>query len=147
MTYLGYTTKAIECYPLSAAGPTIVSSATAWAWPASWTELVPVNTIAVDFVITHFIALEFPTGSVDARHQTLFQIGTGTAGAEVVIASIPVTWLIDSAVGHLSPWIFTLAVPRKVTANLRVAIRVTDEMAVAYTYGGCKIMYIRLPYV
>lgn len=147
MPYLGYTTKEIECYPLAAPGPTIVSSATAWAWPAAWTELVPVNTIAVDFVITHFISLEFPTGSTDVRHQTLFQIGTGTAGAEVVVASIPVTWLIDSGVGHLSPWMFPLVVPRQVIANKRVAIRVTDEMAVAYTYGGCKIMFIRLPFV
>lgn len=147
MAYLGYTTKEIECYPILAAGPTVVSTAVAWTWPASYTQLVPVNTIAVDFVITHFVTLEFPTASLDARHQTLFQIATGTAGAEVNIASIPVTWLIDSLVGHLSPWIFPLVVPAYVVANKRVAIRVTDEMAVAYTYGGCKIMYIRMPYV
>lgn len=147
MAYLGYTTKEIKCYPLLAAGPTVASVATAWTWPASWTQLVPVNTITSNFVIVGFVALEFPTASVDSRHSTLFQIGTGTAGAEVVIASISVTWLIDSLVGHLSPWVFCLPVPRYVTANLRVAIRVTDEMAVAYTYGGCKIMYIELPYV
>ena len=147
MPYEGYTTKEIECYPLAAAGPTVVSSATAWAWPASWTELVPVNTITAAFAIIGFTALEFPTGSIDARHQTLFQIGTGAAGSEVVVASIPVSWYIDSAVGHCSPWVFPLAVPRYAAANLRVAIRVTDEMAVAYTYGGCKIMYIKLPYV
>lgn len=147
MAYDGYTTKEIECYPLLAAGPTCASVATAWTWPASWTELVPVNTITSNFVIVAFVALEFPTGSTDTRHQTLFQIGTGSAGSEVAIASIPVTWLIDSTVGHLSPWVFPLAIPRYVAANLRVAIRVTDEMAVAYTYGGCKIMYIRMPYV
>ena len=147
MAYEGYTTKEIKCYPLAAAGPTIVSSATAWAWPAAWTELVPVNTIASNFVIISFTSLEFPTASLDARHQTLFQIGTGAAASEVAVVSIPVSWYIDSGVGHCSPWVFPIVVPRYVALNTRVAIRVTDEMAVAYTYGGCKIMYIELTYV
>lgn len=144
--YAGYTTKDVECYPLAAAGPTVASLVTAWAWNSTWTQLVPVSTIAVDFVITHFIALEDPVAAVDARHQVVFQIGTGTAGSEVVRASIPVTYLIDSAVGHLAPWIFPLAIPRQIAANSRVAIRVTDSIAAIRTYGGCKIVYIRLPY-
>jgi len=147
MAYLGYTTKEIECYPLAAAGPNVVSSGVAWGWPAAWTELVPVNQIAVDFVITHFISLEFPTAATDVRHQTLFQIGTGLAGFEVLRVSIPVTWYIDSGVGHCAPWVFCLPIPRQIDANSRVAIRVTGEIALAATYGGCKIMYIRLPYV
>jgi len=146
MAYNGYTTKEIKCYPVLAAGPTIVSSATGWTWPASWTELVPASTITSNFAIIGLTALEFPTASTDARHQTIIQIGTGAAISEVVIASIPISWYIDSGVGHCSPWIFPLVIPRYVVANLRVAIRCTDEMAVAYTYGGVKIMYVELPY-
>jgi len=146
MSYLGYTTKNIECYPLAASGPTVASPATAWAW-GSWVEIVPANTITSDFVITHLIALEDPaTPAVDTRIQTVFQLGIGDAGSEVVIISIPVTFLIDSKVGHVAPWIIPLPVPRKVAANSRVAIRVTDSVATAFTYGGCKIVYIKLNY-
>jgi len=145
MSFLGYTTKDIKCYPLAASGPTVASPATAWAW-GSWVELVPANAITVDFVITHLIALEDPVAAVDVRHQAVFQIGIGSAGAEVAIISIPVTYLIDSAVGHLAPWVFPLPAPRKVNANSRVAVRVTDSIAAVRTYGGCKIVYIELPY-
>ena len=145
MSFLGYTTKDVECYPLAASGPTVASPATAWTW-GSWVEIVPGNTMTVDFVITHFVALEFPTAAVDTRHQTVFQLGVGAAGSEVAIISIPVTWLIDSAVGHLAPWIFPLPTPRKITANSRVAIRVAHSAAVASTFGGCKIVYVKLPY-
>lgn len=145
MSFLGYTTKNVECYPLAASGPTCASPATAWTW-GTWVELVPINTITVDFVITHLVALEDPVAALDTRHQTVFQLGIGTAGSEVVIASIAVTWLIDSAAGHLAPWSFPLPVPRKVAANSRVAIRCTDSIAAIRTYGGCKIIYVRLPY-
>ena len=146
MPFEGYTTKDVECYPLLASGPTPASGATAWAW-GSWLELVPVNTIASNFVITHLVALEDPVAAIDTRHQAVFQLATGLAGSEVVIASIPVTYLIDSAVGHLAPWIFPLPAPRYVAANARISIRCTDSIASARTYGGCKIVYIKLPYI
>jgi len=145
MSYLGYTTKNIKCYPLAASGPTVASPATAWQW-GSWVELVPAGTITVDFVITHFVLLEDPVAAVDARHQAVFELGVGASGSEVAIIDIPVTYLIDSAVGHLAPWIIPLPVPRKVNANSRVAIRCTDSIAAIRTYGGVKIVYIELPY-
>jgi len=145
MSFLGYTTKDIKCYPNAAAGPTIASPATAWAW-SGWTELVPADTITSDFVITHVVLLEDPVAAVDTRHQMVIELGVGGAGSEDTIVSIPVTYLIDSAVGHTAPWVIPLPVPRKVSANSRVSIRVTDSVAAARTYGGVKIVYIELPY-
>jgi len=142
-----YTTDLIKCYPYLATGVSPVSSSAAWNWPASWTELVPVNTITFDFDICAINWLYPPaeTTALDTRYQGVIQIGVGGAGAEASIISVPVTFLIDTKAEHVpSKQICTLPIPRRVPANSRVAVRVTDSLAAALTWGPIKIQYVEI---
>ena len=141
-----YTTSLVKSYPYLATGVNITSSVTAWTWPASWTELVPANAITNVIDINAITCIE-PVAegtSLDVTYQGVIQIGKGTAGAEVSIISIPVTFLIDTKAEHIPfKMIFTLPIPVRVAANTRIAIRVTDSLAGALTWGPIKIQYIK----
>lgn len=97
-------------------------------------------------MVTHLVALEDPVAAVDTRQQVVFQLGVGSPASEVPIVSIPVTYYIDSAVGHLAPWVFPLPSPRFVSGLSRVAIRCTDNISAIRSYGPVKIVYNPLPY-
>jgi len=77
------------------------------------------------------------------RYEGVIQLGTGPAGSETPIISLPVTFLADTFVDHLPEKnIYPLPIPRRVPANTRVAVRVADSGAVALTWGPIKIRYI-----
>jgi len=135
----GYTTSDIKCYPLAASGPTIGSGASAWTF-GSWVEVVPANTITVDFSLLAVICFIDPAAAIDVRHEGLLEIGIGAAGSEVTIVQVPFSYFIDSAAGHCMEQVIEIY-PRKIPANSRVALRIADDVASALTYGGCKIQY------
>jgi len=136
-----YTTKEILCYPLAAAGAYATSSTTAWAW-GSWAELVPANTITSDFIILGiYVHIEKKL----ATYHFQVQIGKGSAGAETSIATVAGHWYYASTAGFaVRKRYFPLPIPIKVSANERIAVRVTDEAAAAYAYR-VSINYIELP--
>ena len=142
-----YTTDPIKCYPYLAAGIQPQSTANAWEWGA-WLQLVPVDTITSAFDICAINWLKpMAEGTVlDTRYEGVIQIGTGGVGAEVSIISLPVSFLIDTKAEHVpSKQISTLPVPRRVSANTRVAVRVTDSLAGVLTWGPVKIGYVSQP--
>lgn len=138
---LGYTNIEVKCYPLASSGPTIASGATAWAF-GSWVEVVPVNTITVDFMLYAVVCFIAPTAAIDVRHEGLLEVGIGASESEVTIVQIPFDYFIDTAAGHCMEQLISLMPPLKVPANSRVALRIADDVASALTYGGCKIQYV-----
>lgn len=139
--HLTYTTKAAKLYPLAAEPVSCSSSATAWAW-GSWAELVPVDTITSDFIITAVVII---VASETTTRDWVCQIGIGAAGAEAAIIDVAGKWAYATTVGlFIASATFVLPVPIKITANTRVAVRATDDTASALNYNA-KIQYIELP--
>lgn len=136
------TTLTYKAYPAAAAGISRASSgSTAWS-PSAYTELVPVNTITSTFYIAG-ITLMYPnTAAVDVTQEVEIDIATGSAGSEVIIATIPFSYRIDSAVGHQASIFIPLAEPKEVAANTRLSVRVKQSLATtSITFSGIKIMY------
>ena len=139
---MGSTTNRYLAYPNTVAGKSLVSSATAWTF-GSYVELVPVNTITVDFYIVGFVWLTFPTAAVDVTVETLFEVATGLAASEVLAVQFPSTWRIDSAAGHMPLPQIILPEPKLIAANTRLSARVANTGTVAFTYAGFKLLYQR----
>jgi len=136
------TTATYKAYPAAAAGISRASSgSTAWS-NSAYTELVPVSTITSTFYIAG-ITLMYPnTAAVDTTHEFEIDIATGSAASEVVIMTIPLSYRIDSAVGHHATIFVPFPEPREVAANTRLSVRVRQALATtSITYSGIKIMY------
>lgn len=136
------TTATYKCYPSAAAGISRASSgSTAWS-NSAYTEVVPASTITSTFYIAG-ITLMYPnTAGVDTTQEVELDLATGSGGSETVIITIPLSYRIDSAVGHHSVIWIPLAEPREVAANSRVAVRVRQSLATtSITFSGIKIAY------
>ena len=143
--YAGYTTKEIKCYPLAAAGASVSTKTTAWAW-TNWTEIVPADTIPSDFIILALVtSFGTPCQSADTLNQCLFQIGVGASGAEVPIASLPANIIPDTQAGYPPLLLLPLIIPVKVPANSRISFRVATSYTTSRKCNGTKIVYIELP--
>ena len=83
------TTRAYKCYPAAAAGVSLTASATAWANPASWTQIVPVSTITSTFYIAALTWMWWtPLAATDTTYELELEIGTGAASSETSIIII-----------------------------------------------------------
>jgi hypothetical protein len=136
------TTLTYKCYPTAAAGISKASGGGA-AWSNStYIEVVPVSTITATFYLTGICFMYSNNPSVDVSHEVEFDIATGAASSEVIIATIPFVFRIDSSVGHHPmPWI-PIVEPKEVAANTRLSLRVRQSLATtAVTYNGIKLFY------
>jgi hypothetical protein len=130
----------IDAFPADAAGITPTSAASVWGF-GLWTQLTTgfafdIYIISLSFQITNIPAL-------DTTVEQLFEIGIGTAGAEVTEVQVPYNVRNDTQVGYYltTPEHIFLPEPIEITAGNRIAVRVADSLATAITYNGVKIMY------
>jgi hypothetical protein len=130
----------IDAFPADAAGITPTSAASVWGF-GLWTELTTgfafdIYIISLSFQITNIPAL-------DTTVEQLFEIGIGTAGAEITEVQVPYNVRNDTQVGYYltRPEHIFLPEPIEITAGNRIAVRVADSLVTAITYNGVKIMY------
>jgi len=130
----------INAFPADAAGITPTSAASVWGF-GLWTELTTgfafdIYIISLSFQITNIPAL-------DTTVEQLFEIGIGTAGAEITEVQVPYNVRNDTQVGYYltRPEHIFLPEPIEITAGNRIAVKVADSLATAITYNGVKIMY------
>lgn len=133
--------------PASSAGLTPASSASSWAF-GSWVEA---SSSLSTGIIVYGIEFAIPTSpaAADTTYEQLFEIGTGSGGAETTKIQIPFSYRADTitsasnGLGYWMPRVFRAYLPEPVVINLgtRVAVRATDSIASAITYRGVKILY------
>lgn len=130
----------IESLPADATGITPTSGASAWGF-GLWTELTSATTTDIYVISLVFQITNIP--ALDTTVEQLFEIGIGTAGAEVTDIQIPYNVRNDTQVGYYltRPDHIFLPEPVLITSGTRIAIRVADSLATAITYQGVKIMY------
>jgi hypothetical protein len=133
--------------PAAAIGLAPVSGASAWAF-GSWVELS--SGLSTGVYITGFsYQIQTSPAAADTVYEQLFEIGTGAGGAESTKLQIPTSYRADtitSANNGLGYWMLKeqyvfFPEPYYIPAGTRVAIRVTDSIASALTYGGVKVFY------
>lgn len=136
------TTATYRAYPAAANGISLASSgSTAWS-NSAYTELVPASTITSTFYIAGITLMYSNNAAVDTSHEVEIDIATGAASSEVVIATIPFVFRMDTAEGHHPVIFIPLSEPREVAANTRLSVRVRQSLATTtVTYDGIKIMY------
>lgn len=133
--------------PAAAAGLAPASSASAWAF-GSWVEA---SSSLSTGIIIYGIEFAIPTSpaAADTTYQQLFEIGTGASSSEVTKIQIPFSYRADTitsasnGLGYWMPRVFRSYLPEPIRVDLgtRVAVRATDSIASAITYGGVKILY------
>ena len=133
--------------PSTATGLTPASGSTAWTF-GSWVEVI--NSTGTDILLTGLtFQMQTSPAVADTTYEQLFEIGTGASSSEVTKVQIPYSYRADSITSannglgywHIRPVTFYLSEPFYVTAGTRVAVRVTDDIASAITYGGVKLLY------
>lgn len=121
------------------------SPASAWT-AGSYVELLPAGW-PFDIALGD-LEFEGPAApTLATTFEVLFEIATGAAGSETVIAQIPWTFRNVTAVGYLrGDPINLIGLPEPITiaANTRVAVRVSDSHTAALTYTGVKAMFREL---
>lgn len=128
-------------YPILAAGPTRVTSTTAWVFTA-YVEIVPASTITTTFAIEGITFMNSPLETATAAaYSTLISIGKGAASSETEIIQIPMSWRWMTAAGYPNMTDIDLPEGIEVAANTRIAVRVASNEAAARTFGGFKIKY------
>ena len=122
-------TGVARVHPNLGAAIALAATTVAYGYPSSYTEIVPVNIITVDFQIYGFNFLG------DAAVDYQIDIATGAAASEVS------QWEDTDDVQTAGTWgSFNLEVPIYVAANTRVAARIASEGVVADT-GELKLRY------
>lgn len=130
----------IESLPADATGIAPTSGASAWGF-GLWTELTSATTTDIYVISLVFQITNIP--ALDTTVEQLFEIGIGTAGAEVTDIQIPYNVRNDTQVGYYltRPDHIFLPEPVLIPEGTRIAVRVADSLATAITYQGVKIMY------
>lgn len=130
-----YTTKALKVHPDNVAPVLLVSSGTAWTY-GSYVEIVPANTIASDIII---IGMKI-TRDVATTGEWQVKLASGVAGSEIAVMDFVGDSEDDTNAGSIS---FT-PIPVKVSANVRLSAKVSDEETITRNYR-VKILYHELP--
>lgn len=136
------TTMRVLAYPALANGISLTASATAWTWPASYTQIVPVDTITSTFYIVGATFSLAANPTVDIRLAMNLSLGKGAAASETEIVQFSAAYFHDSN-GHsgVDNFFMDLPEPVEVAANTRIAGRVAHSEAIARVYSHVKIMY------
>lgn len=137
------TTDRYLVYPAAAAGISRASSGgAAWSFSA-YTELVPVSTITSAFEVVGLIAVPHtPVAAADITYETLIELATGAAAAEVLICQFPMAMRADTLVGPVNTHLWTLPNPKSVAANTRLSVRIAQSLATtSQTVTGIKLLY------
>ena len=137
------TTNRYLSYPAAAAGISRASSgSTAWSFSA-YTEVVPVSTITSTFYLAGVTwAWHTPAAVADTTYEVLFEIATGAASSEVLIAQWGSSFRADTLVGYVPSNYVFFPEPKQVAANTRLSIRVAQSLATtSQTYNGIKLLY------
>lgn len=137
------TTLRYLAYPAAAAGISRASSGgAAWSWSA-YTEVVPASTITASFNLAGFTwCWHTPAAGADTTYQVLFDIASGGAGSEVLVAQVPCSFRGDTLVGYVPSNIIIFPEPVVIPANTRLSVRVAQSLATtSQTYTGIKILY------
>ena len=141
----GYVTAEVKAYPLAAAGPTVLTAATVWGFGA-WVEVMPADTVAVDFELAAVVSLIEPVALLGTRLEGLLEVGIGASGSETTIVQLPFDWYYGTAAGHCMEQYIPLTPPRKIPANSRIALRAaftnSPTSPFTATFGGCKVHYV-----
>lgn len=137
------TTDRYLAYPAAAAGIVKASGGgAAWAF-STYIEVVPVSTITATFYLSGFTwCWHTPPALADTTYEVLFEIASGLAGSEVLVAQIPGSYRGDTLVGYVPSNFVVLPEPKQIAANTRLSVRVAQSLATTvYTYSGIKIGY------
>jgi hypothetical protein len=131
-----------KCYPSAAAGISKASSGGA-AWSNStYVQVVPASTITTAFYIAALTLMYSNNAAVDVSHEVEIDIATGAASSEVVVATVPFVFRIDTAAGHQPVIFLPLVNPLTIAANARISARIRQSLATTVvTYNGIKIFY------
>src|SRR5262245_23525009 len=138
------TTGTYKCHPSAAAGASRASSGgAAWSNSAYTDIIAAASSLANAVEITALCVMYSNNAAVDTTVEVELDLATGTAGAETVVATIPWTFRIDSALGHQPTLFFVFSAPPALPASTRLAVRVRQSLATTtITYNGIKILYL-----
>lgn len=137
------TTNRYLSYPAAAAGISRASSGgAAWSFSA-YTEIVPVNTITATYNLAGLSWMyHTPAAAADVTYEVLFEIATGLAAAEVLIAQVAGSFRGDTLVGYVPEGRVIFPEPKVVAANTRLSVRIAQSLATtSNTITGFKILY------
>lgn len=109
---LEYTTSVQKTYPAAANCINVTPNASSFVY-SSWVEIIPVNTITVDFAITGIAYFQGTTGV-----EFSVAIGTGAAASETQVHELSgMVW------NGAEQQVLEARVPLQITANSRVSLR------------------------
>lgn len=137
------TTKRYLSYPAAAAGISRASSGgAAWSFSA-YTEIVPVNTITVDYNLVGLTwAWHTPIAAADVTYEWIIEIASDSAGSPVLVAQIPSSIRGDTLVGYVPSNIVIFPEPKVILANTQLGVRVAYSLlTTSNTLSGIKILY------
>ncbi len=140
------TTNRYLSHPAAAAGISRASGGgAAWSYSA-YTELVAANAINATFYVAGFTwCWPSPPAAADTTYETLFEIATGAAAAEVLALQVAGSFRGDTLAGYLPQAYVFFPEPKEFAANTRLSVRVAQSLATTvYTYAGIKILYHRV---
>jgi hypothetical protein len=132
MYKLAYHSHAIgKVYPLLANPITLTKAVNAWvAFPASKTEIIPVNTVTRPFDI-HFVSVS----TLSAVGDYVIALYSGAAGAEVLIGYVVASRSASGTTEGIVPTLTTI-----IPANTRISAALTSGNATADTVR-IKVFY------
>ena len=133
-------------YPAASSGLSTTTGIGAWAFPISWSELVSSAAVAMNAIGVQFqITTVSTTGGQDTTFEMILEIGTGTAGNEVLQIQVPYTWRYQTKVGYYLHASITIYFPRGlfIAGGQRVAVRAASS-AGSDTFNGIKLLYVEV---
>lgn len=113
----------LRVYPVAADGVTATCNAAAWNTTGAWAEVVPVSTITADFWLDALVIEE-----VNAADSFLFQVATGAAASEVIVAGTRGVFGHATNCGTL-----ILPIRRRIDKNARISVRASCKSTNART--------------
>ena len=137
------TTRRYLSYPAAAAGISRASSgSTAWSFSA-YTEVVPASTITSTFYIAGASWMyHTPAAAADTTYEVLFDLATGSGGAEVLALQWGGSFRGDTLVGYVPEGRVIFPEPKEIAANTRLSLRIAQSLATtSNTITGFKLIY------
>ena len=141
---MSLTDKRYLAYPAAAGGISRASSGgAAWTFSA-YTEIVPVNTITVDYWLAGVTwAWHTPVAAADTTYEWLIEIASDTAGTPILQVQVPCSIRGDTLVGYVPSNVVIFPEPKLVVANTQLGCRVAYSLTTtSNTLSGIKILYM-----
>lgn len=105
----------------------------------AWVEIDA--SVSADSWISNITVLPYDTNALVQDRPCVIEIGTGAGGAEVAKIRLSCAFHTVSAVGVVSPAVFTVPIPIKVASGVRIAVRASTVTSASMHYRVGLSMY------